>query len=158
LIFIYIPRLEEKKESQVRFNAEALGNWLGKNISEDSVILELNRKYSERYWKYRGQWLEKSSRIQKGVEFLPLQKKFQRTNYSYLHPDITTIDFVSEVADEVTWGDRLKVCISAHLKTNLAIINLLNNLKLLVKKICLPNAKNTHFIWYRKRPLKFGGI
>jgi len=157
LIFIYLPRLEEKKESQVRFNAEALGNWLGKNISEDSVILELNRKYSERYWKYRGQWLEKSSRIQKGVEFLPLQKKFQRTNYSYLHPDITTIDFVSEVADEVTWGDRLKVCISAHLKTNLAIINLLNNLKLHVNKIWLSDGKNTHFIWYRKRPLRFGG-
>ncbi len=158
LIYLYLPHLEEKKESQVRFNAEALGNWLGKNISEDKVILELNRKYSERYWKYRGQWLEKSSRIQKGVEFLPLQKKFQRTNYSYLHPDITAIDFVSEVADEVTWGDRLKVCISAHLKTNLAIINLLNNLKLHVKKICLTNGKNTHFIWYRKRPLKFGRI
>jgi len=155
LIYLYLPHLEKEKKSQVRLNAEALGNWLGKNISEDRGILDLNRRYSERYWKYRGQWLEKSSRIQKGVEFLPLQKKFQRTNYSYLHPDITAMDFVSEVADEVTWGDRLKVCISAHLKTNLAIINLLNNLKLHVKKICLSNGKNTHFIWYRKRPLKF---
>jgi hypothetical protein len=155
LIFIYLPHLEGKKKSQVRFNAEALGNWLDKNISEDKVITDLNRRYSERYWKYRGQWLEKSSRIQKGVELLPLQKKFQKTNYSYLHPDITAIDFISEVADEVTWGARLKTCASAHLKTNLAIINLLNNLKLHVKKIWRSNGKNTHFIWYRKRPLKF---
>ncbi len=155
LIFIYLPHLEGKKESQVRFNAEALGNWLDKNISEDKVITDLNRRYSERYWKYRGQWLGKSSCIQKGVELLPLQKKFQKTNYSYLHPDITAIDFISEVADEVTWGDRLKTCISAHLKTNLAVINLLNNLKLHVKKIWRSNGKNTHFIWYRKRPLKF---
>jgi Zinc carboxypeptidase len=157
LIFIYLPNLEEKKKSEVRLNAVALGNWLGKNISKDGVIADLNRRYSERYWKYRGQWLAKSSRIQKEVEFLPLQKKFQRTNYSYLHPDITTIDFISEVADEVTWGARLRTCISAHLKTNLAVINLLNNLKLHVKKIWLSNGKNTRFIWVRERPLKFGG-
>jgi len=158
LIFIYLPHLEEKKDSQVRFNAETLGNWLGKNISKNRVIADLNRRYSERYWKYRGRWLQKSSCTPKGVEFLPLQKKFRKTNYSYLHPDITSIDFISEVADEVTWGDRLKICASAHLKTNLAIINLLNNLKLHVKKIWLSNGKNTHFIWVRERPLRLGRI
>jgi hypothetical protein len=158
LIFIYLPHLEKEKKVRVRFNTEALGNWLGKNISEDGVIADLNRRYSERYWKYRGQWLEKPSRVKSGFQLLPLQKKFQKTNYSHLHPDITTIDFISEVADEVTWGDRLKTCISAHLKTNLAIINVLNNLKLHVKKIWLSNGKNTHFIWVRQRPLKFGGI
>jgi hypothetical protein len=158
LIYLYLPHLEKEKKSQVRLNAEALGNYIGEIILEDRVITDLNRRYSERYWKYRGQWLEKSSRIPKGVEFLPLQKKFRKINYSYLHPDITAIDFISEVADEVTWGDRLKICASAHLKTNLAIINLLNNLKLHVKKIWLSDGKNTHFIWVRERPLRFGGI
>jgi hypothetical protein len=132
-----------------------LGDWLGKNILDNKVIKDLNRRYSERYWKYRSQWFEKSSRIPKGVEFLPLQKKFQHTNYSYIYPDITTIDFTSEVADEITWGDRLKICASAQLMVNLAIINLLNNLKFHVKKIWLSDGKNNHFIWHRGRPLKF---
>jgi hypothetical protein len=158
LTYLYLPHLEKKKESQVRLNAEALGNYIGKIILRDGVIADLNWRYSERYWKYRGQWLKKSSRIRKGFESLPLQKRFQKTNYSYLHPDITAIDFISEVADEVTWGGRLKTCISTHLITNLAIINLLNNLKLHVKKIWRSNGKNTQFIWHRNRPLKFGGI
>jgi hypothetical protein len=158
LIFIYLPHPEEKEESQVRLNIEVLGNWLNKNISRDRMIVDLNLRYSERYWKYRGQWFKKSSRIQKGVEFLPLQKKFEKTNYFYLHPDIAAMDFITEVADEVTRGKRLKTCISAHLKANLAIINLLNNLKFHVKKIWLSNGKNSHFIWYRKRPLNFGGM
>jgi hypothetical protein len=155
LIYLYLPHLEKNEKSKIRDNSEVLGNWVGKNILDNKVIIDLTRRYSERYWKYRSQWFEKSSRILKGVEFLPLQKKFQRTNYSYIYPDITTIDFTSEVADEVTWGDRLKICASAQLKVNLAIINLLNNLKFHVRKILLSDGKNSHFIWVRKRPLKF---
>jgi len=155
LIYLYLPHLGEEKGSQARINAEALGNWVGKIISEDGVIADLNRRYSERYWKYRGQWLGKPSRVESGFQLLPLQKKFQKINYSYLRPDITAIDFVSEVADEITWGDRLKTCISAHLKTNLAIIKLLNNLKFNVRKIWQTDGRVDQFIWYRERPLKF---
>jgi len=155
LIYLYLPHLGEEKGSQARINAEALGNWMGKIISEDRVIADLNRRYSERYWKYRGQWLGKPSRVESGFQLLPLQKKFQKINYSYLRPDITAIDFVSEVADEITWGDRLKTCISAHLKTNLAIIKLLNNLKFNVRKIWQTDGRVDQFIWYRERPLKF---
>ncbi|NWG01238.1 MAG: hypothetical protein HXY44_00085 [Syntrophaceae bacterium] len=158
LVYLYLPHLKGKNRSQTRFNTEALRHCLGKNISKDKRVIILNRRYSERYWKYRRRWLERSSCIPEGVEFLPLQKKFQKINYAILHPHITTIDFISEVADEVTRGRQLKSCISAHLQINLAVINLLNNLSLRVKKILLSDGKNNRFIWYRQRPLKFFGI
>lgn len=49
----------------------------------------------------------------------------------------------------------LKTCISAHLKTNLAVMNLLNNLKFNVKKIWLTDGRMDQFIWHRERPLEF---
>jgi hypothetical protein len=155
LLYVYLPHIEEKSESRERFNAKTLGDWISWYISEDRAITELNEKYSERYYKYRGQWLGKSSRIIKTLQFLPLQKKFQKTNYSYLQPDITVVDFITEVADETAWRNRLKTCISAHLKTNLAVINLLNNLKFNVKKIWLTDGRMDQFIWHRERPLEF---
>ena len=55
--------LRRKSESRERFNAKTLGDWISRYISEDRAITELNEEYSERYYKYRGQWLGKSSRI-----------------------------------------------------------------------------------------------
>jgi len=154
LLYVYLPHIEEKSESRERFNAKTLGGWVSWYISEDKAITELNERYSERYHKYRGRWLGKSSRIIKRLQFLPLQKQFQKTNYSYLQPDMTVVDFITEVADETAWRKRLKACISAHLKTNLAVINLLNNLKFNVKKIWLTDGKTDQFIWHRERPLE----
>jgi len=154
LLYVYLPHIEEKRESRERLNAKTLGDWISWFISEDRAITELNEKYSERYYKYRSQWLGKSSRIIKKLQFLPPQKNFQKTNTSYLQPDMTAVDFITEVADETAWRKRLKACISAHLKTNLAVINLLNNLKFNVKKIWLTDGKTDQFIWHRERPLE----
>lgn len=119
-------------------------------------IKRWNHIFWRRYSKYRQRWIQNNHyKSSEDLPCLPLQKRFQWTNYSYRHPRITTIDFITEVADETAQGSFLKICVSAHLRANLAVINLLNYLAFPVKKGCLNRNGETHFIWYRERPLKF---
>jgi hypothetical protein len=152
LFYLSLPHLEGRRNSFHRMNSEALKNWIDNAISKNSDILKWNRTFSERYWKYRYQWFQKS-RFSQNFQCLPLQKRFRRTNYSYRCPRITTVDFITEAADETAQGKFLKTCISAHLQSNLAVIRLLNYLDFNVKKIYLCEGGQAHFIWYRERPL-----
>ena len=156
LLFVYLPYLEEKASSSKWKNAEILGNWIAKAILKEREIIELNRTFSNRYWKYRQRWFKNITKSNKSIQLLPLQKRFQRTNFSYRYPHITTVDFITEVADETAQGDFLKTCVSAHLQSNLAVIKLLNYLDFNVKKIYLSKDRQACFIWYRERPLVFG--
>jgi hypothetical protein len=154
--FIYLPYIEEKATSSQRIHAEALGKWITKNVSKERTITRWNHTFYERHWKYRGQWIQNNlNGSGDPISCFPLQKRFQRTNYSYRYPHITTVDFITEAADETARGEFLKACVSAHLKTNLAIIKLLNYLDFLVKKSCLNRNGEIHFIWHRERPLVF---
>jgi len=155
LFYFYLPHLEEKPNSFHRMNSEVLKKWIDKAFSKNLDILKWNRIFLERYWKYRHQWLQKGSWFNRDIQCLPLQKRFQRTNYSYCYPHITSVDFITEVADETAHGKFLKTCVSAHLQSNLAIIKLLNYLDFNVKKIYSCGGKQVHFMWYRKRPLVF---
>jgi hypothetical protein len=153
LVYLYLPHIEEKGKSSRRINTEVLGSWIAKSVSRNKAIAKWNHSFSERYSKYRGKWYEGFSRSKEGIQCLPLQRKFRRTNYSYLYPYLTAVDFITEVADETGQGEFLKACISAHLESNLAIIKLLNYLDFNVKKIYLFKNKEPNFIWYRGRPL-----
>lgn len=154
--FFYLPFLEAPKRSSQRIQSEAFGKRIWAALVKEKGVMKWNRIFSERYQKYRGQWiashLEKDSRKQ----YLSLQKRFRQTNYSYRYPHITTIDFITEVADEIAHGRFLRDCVSSHLKTNLTIITLLNSTNFLVNKKCRIDRKGVHAVWYRKRPIQFG--
>ena len=153
LLYLYLPHLEEKASSSLRINAELLGNWIARTISNDKTITKWNHTFSERYWKYRQRWFKKLSRFNQDIPNLPIQGRFQQTNYSYRYPHITSVDFITEVADETARGELLKICASAHLQTNLAILKLLNYLDFRVNKVYLCEGDEAHFMWYRERPL-----
>jgi len=153
--FFYLPFLEERKRSLKRIRSEEFGRRIWSSILREREIVKRNQTFSDRYWKYRGQWLSSRDRMDRPIESLPLQERFRRTNYSYRFPQITAIDFITEVADEITCGRFLRNCISSHLETNLAIINLLNSLHFPVNKRCHLAKGKIQCVWHRERSLDF---
>jgi len=153
--FFYLPFLEERKRSLKRIRSEEFGRRIWSSILREKEIVKRNQTFSDRYWKYRGQWLSSRDRMDRPIESLPLQERFRRTNYSYRFPQITAIDFITEVADEITCGRFLRNCISSHLETNLAIINLLNSLHFPVNKRCHLAKGKIQCVWHRERSLDF---
>ena len=151
LYFIYLPYLEEKAGSPRRALAESLKGWINQAFRQEKKMRHWNRVFSERYWKYRGQWLQKDLPNREEIQSFPLQNRFRQTNFSYRYPQITSIDMITEVADETAQGEFLKTCINAHLQCNLAIIKWLNSNAPHAIKISIAKGLSTEMIWHRER-------
>jgi hypothetical protein len=153
--FIYLPFLEEKKGSKRRERSEKLGKWISSFLLDEEGIIKRNQTFAERYWKYRGAWMSRSQKMGEGIFTFPLQKRFQKSNFSYRYPSITSIEFITEVADEVAYGRFLRECVKAHLETNLSVIRLLNSCHFPVKKKGYKRKGGVEFFWHRERGLTF---
>jgi hypothetical protein len=156
--FFYLPFLEEKEGTPRRTRSEKVGKWIRSSLRKEKEIERWNRIFSQRYWKYRGQWTSPPSALGRWKGGIPLKKRFRRTNYSYRYPHLTAIDLITEVADEITRGKMLKNAISAHLKTNLSLIRLLNSLPFLVMKKGCIGQRSAHLFWHRERALVLNKI
>lgn len=153
--FIYLPFIEEKKGSKRRECSEKLGRWLSSFLLDEERIIKRNQTFAERYWKYRGAWISRTKRMGKGIFSFPLQKRFRKNNFSYRYPSITSIEFITEVADEVTYGRFLRECVKAHLETNLSVIRLLSFCHFSVNKNLYKRKEGVAFFWHRERGLTF---
>jgi hypothetical protein len=158
LFYFYLPYLEEKAGSTKRRNSEFLKHWITDALSKEKEIARWNQTFSARYLKYRQRWFKRDQRSEDIIPSLPLQKRFRRTNYSYRYPHMTTIDFITEVADETARGKFLKTCVHAHLQTNLSILKLLSSFGISVKRLYRYENGQIHFMWYRERPLDFKSL
>lgn len=154
--FFYLPFLEEKKGSQKRKRSERVGQWICNILRKEKDLNRWNQFFLSRYWKYRKQWMAPPHQQEEWTGWLPLQKPFRETNFSYRFPHITFLDFITEVADEIAYGKMLRNCISAHLKTNLSVITLLNSLHFLVKKKWHVDPKGGfQLLWIREKRFIF---
>ncbi len=151
--FFYLPFLEEKDGSLKRNRSEQLGKWIWDVLKKDRRIERWNQTFLNRYRKYRQQWMKPFHHWEDWKGWLPIQRRFRRTNLCYRSPRITTLDFITEVADEITYGKMLRDATSAHLKTNLAIITLLHSHPFLVKKKGYIGPEGIQLQWKRERPL-----
>ena len=156
--YFYLPHLEERGGSSRKGNSEVLKNWMIRAISKEKEILRWNQTFSERYLKYRQRWSRRDRQSKDLIPCFPLQRRFRKTNFSYRYPKLTTVDFITEVADETAQGRFLKTCVIAHLQTNLSILNLLSSLNISVRKIYRRENGQAYFIWYRERPLRFKSL
>jgi hypothetical protein len=151
LFFVYLPFLEEKTGSPRRAFSEYVKKQLTQAFRNHQNFKRWNQTFSKRYWKYKGNWLGERQKSQTDIQCFPLAKRFQQTNFAYRFPEVTTMDLITEAADETTGGALLKTCIAAHLQCNLALIKLLNSNALCVKKIQQTRNTEIHFLWSRQR-------
>ncbi|MCX8118940.1 MAG: M14 family metallopeptidase [Desulfobacterota bacterium] len=152
--FFYLPFLEKREGSTARNRSERFGKWIWTFLEKDKKVLWRNQRLFDRYWKYRGQWMIPHGKERK-PETLPLQRRFRGINFAYRYPHLTTLDFITEVADEVAWGSWLKDAVTVTLKTHLAVLRLLNSIPILVKKEYFREGATIHVFWRRRRPLTF---
>jgi hypothetical protein len=153
LFFVYLPFLDEESASPQRSLAEGLKKQLISAFHDHVPVQRWNRSFSERYWKYREYWIGASQRTQTDIQCLPLAKRFQKSNFAYRFPEVTTMDLITEVADETASKGLLKTCIAAHLQCNLALIKLLSSGACRAKRIQATQGRETLFIWGRERAL-----
>ena len=88
-------------------------------INADPKIIALNNEWRDRYEKYAHSVMPDlfKANYYKGIIFHEKRQKLNSDfrNISLRYPDITVMDWITEVADETATGDNLQTCIKTHL-------------------------------------------
>lgn len=110
-----------------------IGNLIRERVSEainaDEDIYELNKEFAERFEKYAQKWFPDLFKIDKFNEVVfywtDTDKHPRPANYGVSNPEITAVDWTTEVADETAVGEYMELNARAHHISDVAFIKLL---------------------------------
>lgn len=99
-----------------------------KFINSESQINELNHYWAKRFFKYAEKWHPDmfNTEIHDGLIFYWIERNERKRvcNFALEFPEITTLDWTTEVADETAIDEYLELNSRAHHVSDLAVLNL----------------------------------
>lgn len=112
--------------------AAALRSAVAQEVAATPWLYQRNQYWLDRYYHFGHRWLPAISpmAVHEGMLFFyrgvaPEQLPPARRNFAMRYPQITLLDWVTEVPDETAQGDYLAECAEAHRVANQAMIQLL---------------------------------
>ena len=123
--YIWYNSLQTHTEAYARCVREAVAE----AINHDETIHSLNLVCAERFDKYARNWFPDlfTSTSYRDVVFYWVDTAVQKrpNNFAVLYPDITVIDWTTEVADETVTGEEFYMNVWAHLLSDLALLDVI---------------------------------
>lgn len=128
-----------------------------KRINDDIEIHALNLEHKERFYKYAEKWFPTvfhAETIDDVVFYWMKSDKHRRaSNYNLSQPNITTLDWTTEVADETVQGDAMWLNVRAHVLSDLGLLDALRQMPLLIKSQVINCEGREQYSKVRRKPL-----
>jgi hypothetical protein len=131
MIYGIINYADDPARPELRSAAESLRATVAHAVGADPKLHERNQYWLERYNDYGHRWLPEKSPIDVHDDMLFFFRGMDRRHdlvawrsFSLLYPEITLVDWVTEVPDETAQGEHLEACAAAHRSANLAMMRL----------------------------------
>ncbi len=123
-LYVYIPFLDEERHPGHE-TAKKLAGALKEAVAEDDDLTHFNRRLQYRYLRYAREWEPEvfPPVSDEPLVVLPPVKGLLRYNFAVRYPDVTSLEIVTEVADEVVSGPMLERCVRAHETVLRAVID-----------------------------------
>lgn len=132
MLYGIITFVDNPTQPHLRQAADALRTAVAKAVAATPWLHARNQYWLERYHRFGHRWLPEISPLTVHEEMLffyrgvaPEQLPQSRRNFAMRYPQITLLDWVTEVPDETAQGDYLIECAEAHRVANQAMIELL---------------------------------
>lgn len=126
-------------------------------IAEEPDMAELNNEWAARFEKYAHAWMPKlfPADYYKGMinYWIPFEADPVHRYPSIRFPWITTVAYTSEVADETAQGSYLNLCARAHVKHDLAVIEMLAGARCIYKEHINVTEEGLSVSQIRQRPV-----
>lgn len=126
-------------------------------INGDLEIHDLNLTFAERFYKYAEKWfpdLFKLDRFEDVVFYwIDTREKPRAANYGVTNPEITAIDWTTEVADETAVGDYMTTNVRAHHISDLAVLEVLKECPLQRDSAVSSSSAGDVFVKFRRHPI-----
>lgn len=157
LYYGYFWYLKPEQYKENREVSEGIQDAVADYINEDNEMSEWNHDWKDRFEKYANKWMPKlfPADYYKNLIFywIPYEQNDKGYHSSHRYPNITCMDWTTEVSDETAQGEYLRLCAKAHLKACLATMKYINCLN--AKPEVLDTEEENLIILkkIRKRPL-----
>ncbi|WP_278564931.1 hypothetical protein [Emergencia timonensis] len=100
-------------------------------INGDREIRTLNLEFADRFYKYAQRWFPDLFRLDKYEDvvfyWIDTNEKPRTANYGIRNPEITALDWTTEVADETAVGAYMGTNVRAHHISDLAVFEVLED-------------------------------
>ncbi|MBR5229570.1 MAG: hypothetical protein IKW01_01835 [Firmicutes bacterium] len=131
----------------------AVRDTVAEAINRDEEIYELNKVCAERFFKYAQKWFPTlfTSTKFNDVIFYWMDTAIHKraNNFAVSNPEITVIDWTTEVADETVTGEDYYMNVRAHLISDMALMDVIDNTP--VRYDSYPDESG--YIKIRRKPL-----
>lgn len=154
--FYYLdkPGFEYQKEV-----FEQMQRKVAERLNEDGEVVKWQLDWKDRFEKYASSWMPKMfpADYYKNYIFYWVACKPEQSSRHAAHryPNVTTVDWITEVSDETAQGDYLKFCSKVHHMADMAIIDLISNAIIEIKDLSSEKHGEVTLKRVRKRPLSF---
>lgn len=132
MLYGIIAFTEDPEQPQFEQAAAALRSAVAQAVAATPWLHARNQYWLERYQRFGHRWLPEVSPLAVHEEMLffyrgvtPARLPDARRNFAMCYPQITLLDWVTEVPDETAQGAYLAECAAAHQVANQAMIELL---------------------------------
>ena len=131
MIYGIIAYADDPARPGLKAAAESLRSAVSKAVAADAHLHARNLFWLDRYHDYGHRWLPETSPkdVHQGMLFFfrgmdRREEPVAWRSFSLRHPEITLIDWITEVPDETAQGTYLVECAGAHRTANLAMMRL----------------------------------
>lgn len=162
LIYGIIAYIDDDRLPEQRDAALVLRDAVAHAIASDAELLDLNRRYRERYQTWAASRVPERfpADFHREMNFQmnprPLDDSRGRRYYAGRFPRTTAVTWVSEVCDETAHGHHLELTARAHLLANRATLDLLAAATTPPERRILTSEDGTRITLGRRRPIRLG--
>ncbi|SHF05058.1 Zinc carboxypeptidase [Desulfacinum infernum DSM 9756] len=150
-LYVYLPFLDDPDDPRHGW-VRRLGEIIRRRVGEDSDLSRRNREIRDRYRRYAENW-EPDVFPPAGegpVALLPPVPRVAHLNYCVQRPDVTRLEVVTEVVDEVAEGAWLDLCVRGHLVVLEALTEFLQAEGKKAIKTVTVSGRTVRFSWRRR--------
>lgn len=157
ILYGYFWTVNEKEYSDNLILAKEIEHRVAVDIGKDKEMTDLNIEMAARFEKYAHNWMPKLFPANYYMNMINywISRDFDMSQryVSQRHPWITTTYYTSEVADETAQGDYLRLCTKAHFTHNMAILNMMKNVKTVAESKTTFDGTTLSLSYIRQRPI-----
>lgn len=162
LFYGYCMYVDDPRYPQIRSYFELVAKKVSEELDRDEAILSASLDWKDRHTRYAhrfmpnmypqdyvGNWIYY-------FEGVPHNPKNFHPHIRY--PWITTMEWITEIADETAQGEYLELCSRAHAIADLAVIRLLSGVMEEVEEYSAPEEGRVRLVKRRARPVKIASL
>lgn len=132
-------------------------DYVADELNKDGEIVKWQLDWKDRFIKYASNWMPKMFQADyyKNLVFYWVDCNRQTSKKpSHKYPNISSMDWITEISDETAQGEYLKLCTKVHHIADMSVIEMLSKAKLEFINESFSEDNKVVIKRLRKRPLK----